>query len=123
MNQLATPGLGSWMAGRRAAGSGQLALAVVGFILVIAWLAELFLQTAAEVLEDTPPISHTWLGVTGVLVFLAAWLWALVTSLDLIRQAKTNTPCGPPPPLPPHASAPAANSGTTGSSDRGASGG
>ena len=35
LNQLATPGLGSLMAGRWLAGVGQLALAVAGFVMVV----------------------------------------------------------------------------------------
>ena len=37
INQFATPGLGSLMAGRYLAGSIQLLLALAGFTLIVAW--------------------------------------------------------------------------------------
>ena len=42
VNLAATPGLGSLMARRVVAGTGQLLLAVVGFCLIVGWMFELF---------------------------------------------------------------------------------
>jgi hypothetical protein len=96
LNQCATPGLGSLMAGRRVAGLGQLLLAVAGFILVIGWFVLFTLQTYNELVNGAPPKSVAPLGEVGALIFVAAWLWSLVTSLSLLREARANQPKAPP---------------------------
>jgi hypothetical protein len=79
------------MARRVWAGTGQLLLALAGFVLIVGWMAELFhrvfLQQSGEL---APPDSSGWMWKWGVLLFGAGWLWSLVTSLSLWRQAKTN---------------------------------
>jgi hypothetical protein len=76
------------MAGRRIAGLGQLLLALVGFGLITAWFAEVFIQYYNQINGDVPAHSVARLGEAGALTFIAAWLWALVTSLSLLRQAR-----------------------------------
>ena len=49
MNQLATPGLGSLIAGRRLAGGGQLLLSLSGFVLVTVWFWRLMLQFYGQI--------------------------------------------------------------------------
>ncbi|HOX57702.1 MAG TPA: hypothetical protein P5205_13720 [Candidatus Paceibacterota bacterium] len=88
LNQCATPGLGSFMAGRRLAGLGQCLLALAGFGMVIGWFVLLALQSYNELLNDAPPKSVAWLGVAGGATFIAAWLWSLITSLSLLREAR-----------------------------------
>jgi hypothetical protein len=99
INQLATPGLGSLMAGRYVAGSGQLLLALAGFGLVLAWFIALLTQMYQQIESDTQPKSVAWLGELGALIFAAAWLWALITSLSLVREAGANE-AQPKPPIP-----------------------
>jgi hypothetical protein len=89
VNQFATPGLGSLMAGRMIAGLGQVIVAVAGFALVVVWFVLTMIQTYKQFTEDAPAESHARFGETGALIFAAAWLWSLVTSLGLLRQAKT----------------------------------
>jgi hypothetical protein len=101
LNQFATPGLGSIMAGRRIAGAGQLLLAVAGFVLVILWFVKTVVQSYNEVIGGIPPQSRGWFGAAGVLVFATSWLWALVTSLQILRAAKQDEPPGVPPRLNP----------------------
>jgi hypothetical protein len=97
VNQLATPGLGSLMAGRYLAGVGQLLLALIGFGLVLAWFVALMTQVFQQADGDVPPKSVAWLGESGAATFVAAWLWALVTSLNLLRAARANEAQMPPP--------------------------
>ena len=92
LNQCATPGLGSLMAGRRLAGIGQLLLAIAGFVMVVGWFALLALQIYNELLNDAQPKSVAWLGEVGAAIFAAAWLWSLVTSLSVLREARANDP-------------------------------
>jgi hypothetical protein len=99
LNQCATPGLGSLMAGRHAAGIGQLLLAVTGFLMVLAWFILLAMQMYAELINDAQPKSVAAIGEAGAAIFLAAWLWALVTSLSLLREARSNEPASSTPPV------------------------
>lgn len=88
LNQFATPGLGSLMAGRRLAGAGQLMLAVAGFTMVIVWFVQVVVRAYHEILGGPVSAPHYWLGVGGVAVFIASWFWALGTSLKLMREAR-----------------------------------
>ena len=89
VNQFATPGLGSIMGGRLAAGLSQLSLALAGFVLVLVWFA-LTMQASYDIAfsnGDGPPKSYAWLGLAGAALFAAAWFWSLITSISLLRQA------------------------------------
>ena len=99
INQLATPGLGSLLAGRWIAGTGQLLLAVAGFVMVIGWFAGVMIQLYRQINGDPEPKSVAWLGESGAVTFAAAWLWALITSLSLLRETSgaTSLPPAPPP--------------------------
>ena len=91
INQLATPGLGSLMARRIVPGACQLALALVGFALLVGWMVEYsYHQFLRQMDEPVPTGSNNWLAIWGLIVFGASWLWSLVTSLSLIRQAKAD---------------------------------
>jgi hypothetical protein len=90
INQLATPGLGSLMAGRYLVGAGQLLMAVIGFAFVVAWFVLLMVQTYQQIDSDIRPKSVAWVGEAGAVVFAVSWLWALVTSMSLLREAREN---------------------------------
>lgn len=88
INLLATPGLGTMMAGRLWAGLAQLAIAVIGFGLVMIWFAVKFWSMLGN--ADSPP--HGWWQL-GLAIFLAGWLASAWSSYDLWRKAG--------PPIPP----------------------
>ena len=96
LNLCATPGLGSLMAGRRVAGCGQLLLAMIGFCMLAGWFALQALRTYNALVNDVESKSVAWLGEAGAAVFAAAWLWSLVTSLSVMREAQTTQPTLPP---------------------------
>jgi len=96
INQCATPGLGSLMAGRYVAGAGQLLLFLVGFGFVMAWFISLMLQMYQQFENGGPPKSVAWMAQVGWLACGIAWLWALVTSLSLLRQSRANEVAAPP---------------------------
>ena len=101
VNLAATPGLGSLMARRIVAGIGQLLLGLLGFILIVGWMFELFRRVFLQQLGDpVPPDSSGWMWKWGLLFFGAGWLWSLVTSLSLLRQAKADGQVEPKP-IPP----------------------
>jgi len=87
LNQLATPGLGSLLARRWIAGTGQLVLAVAGFILICSWFVSVIFALYQQINSDAHPHVANWLGWTGAASFALAWLWALWTSLSLLRDA------------------------------------
>lgn len=94
VNQLATPGLGSIMGGRLVPGIGQLLLALAGFALVIVWFVLNLVRDfdSMNAQGSLPTTSPAHLGEAGGLVFMASWLWALVTSLSLLQAAKRSSP-------------------------------
>lgn len=100
INQLATPGLGSWIAGHRLAGAGQLILACAGFVLFVGYFVLLVVASwrASELgTELALPPSVWW--KSGLVWFGIAWLWAGVTSLQMfaeLRRRAAASPAEPP---------------------------
>jgi 4a-hydroxytetrahydrobiopterin dehydratase len=98
LNLLATPGLGSLVARRWFAGTGQLTLAIVGFVIFCIPLFKILAQYYGLMFADTPPPPVKWVALFivtgfGAGLFVLAWLWSLVTSLSLLREApKANVP-------------------------------
>jgi hypothetical protein len=88
MNQLATPGLGSLMGRRIVAGAGQLAVFLAGFGCFLAWFIDEMRQYYSMMFSDQEPHIRFWLLWLGLGLALASWLWSLVTSLSLLREAK-----------------------------------
>ena len=88
VNQFATPGLGSIMGRRLLPGIGQLAFAVMGFVLVLFWFFMTLVQYYNQINSDAPVKSYARFGEAGALVFAGAWVWALFTSFSLLRVAK-----------------------------------
>lgn len=101
MNQFATPGLGSLMGGRILAGLGQLALALIGFGFVLFWFVETMKQYYSLMGEDIPvQVSYSRDFFAGAFVFAVSWFWSLLTSISIMRSAKTPVPL-PPGSIPP----------------------
>lgn len=103
INQFATPGLGSLMARRWVAGSGQLFLAVAGFGLFIGWFVQKMRVFYGQMFgTDLPADAGSSLLKWGLMIFVASWVWSLVTSIQLLRQApEENAPPTLPSRLPP----------------------
>ena len=87
LNQLATPGLGSLLARRWLAGSGQLLLSLSGFVLVTVWFYRLMLQFYGQMSGDVVVQPVGGIGLLGAGLFALAWGWSLATSLSLLREA------------------------------------
>ena len=97
MNQFATPGLGSLMGGRVIPGIGQLLLSLAGFAFIMFWFFRTMKEYYSLMGEDAPSVSSSYgrFFLAGAMLFGASWLWSLLTSVSLMRQAKTPEP--PPP--------------------------
>lgn len=89
LNQLATPGLGSLLARRWIAGTGQLLLALTGFVIILIWFAQMMMGYYGQMFSDAPPHQPaTFTGlILGAAIFTLAWLWSLWTSFSLLREA------------------------------------
>lgn len=84
LNLLGTPGLGTWMAGKRVTGLLQAVLAVAGFALVVIW----FVQWCTALLHGGRAAYLTYRGLgMGAGLFAIAWVWGLLTGLRLLKQS------------------------------------
>jgi hypothetical protein len=105
VNQLATPGLGSLLAGRRWVGVGQLLLFLAGFVIFMFWFGALMKQMYAEMVNYAPHHSVAWVGEVSVLLCGVSWVWSLFTSLSILHEGR-QTGDTQPPPLPPEVQKP-----------------
>ena len=98
INQFATPGLGSLIARRFVAGSGQLLLALIGFFLFIGWWVQKMRVLYGQMFgTDLPADAGAKLGKWGIIIFAAAWVWSLVTSIQILQNLpKDSIPHLPP---------------------------
>jgi len=101
INQLAFPGLGSILAGRRV-GYFQAAIMIAGFSLSMGFMLWFFIcalrglaaQDASHFAEQWRP--YAWAGQSGLALCLLAWGWALASSISMIRAAARTRPSDPP---------------------------
>lgn len=105
VNQLAFPGLGTLMAGRKGAGYAQAGLMLGGFFLA-AGFALWFMWASMRALTELnwsearwrAEIGHyAWTGWCGLGLCVVAWFWALVSSVGILREARQPRPPGVPP--------------------------
>jgi hypothetical protein len=87
------------MAGRWLAGTGQLLLALAGAALIVGWFWQVTRNAYNLWFNDAEPKSVGGLGIAGGLLMLASWLWALVTSFQILRSAKADESAKEPPRL------------------------
>lgn len=87
LNLLATPGLGTILAGRVFAGALQLVAACAGFVLILKWFYSLF-QTALAGSGSAP----SWEWQSGLALFVIGWLASAWSSLNFVRAASSQTP-------------------------------
>ena len=102
INQLATPGLGSLLAGRFIAGTVQLLLAIIGFCFFLGWFIQITGKTYRLTMNlPEQPEHYPWMGWTGVLIFFVSWLLAWPTSISVLRAARKAEAEKPPRPAVP----------------------
>lgn len=81
LNLLVLPGLGSLRAGLLYQGIGQIALAIIGSIIMLVWFVRELSQYYGLMFGDEKPESIGWVGLAGGVLIVLSWLWALLTSL------------------------------------------
>ena len=100
INLAVCPGLGSIVAGRWA-GFGQVIVAAVGVALAMVG-ATGFFTTWYQTLEMPIAGRPFWTAISGVVLFIAGWLWSLLTSIQVVKQTTRPTTLSqwgaPPPP-------------------------
>ena len=78
------------MARRFVAGAGQLLVFLGGFGMFLWGIIDELRQFYGMMFgNDEPEIRYTYLWV-GIVLAMLAWLWSLVSSLGLLREAKRN---------------------------------
>jgi hypothetical protein len=88
LGNLILPGVGTWAAKRRIAGALQLVLSQTGFVLMMSWgvwCVAVWTRTRELPTELGPLI---WLVLAGAGMFFGAWLWALASSWQILRDVR-----------------------------------
>ena len=85
LNLLGTPGLGSLIAGRWLAGTGQLVVFLAGFVLFCLWAFQNIVGYYRMAFGDTPTAADHGAGRVwfGVALCIAAWVWSLVKTASI----------------------------------------
>jgi uncharacterized membrane protein len=80
-NLLVLPGLGTFLAGRKAVGALQMTLAIGGFALTLVWIVAWGMAWVrlGEMPDGLGPKAA--LGLSGIGLFAAAWVCSLASSL------------------------------------------
>jgi hypothetical protein len=92
LNLATTPGLGSFLAGRRSVGLVQMLVAISGFVVLMLWFWDLarqfwsLLQSGDGAVQ--PDLRQL---VVGGGLFGGAWLWSLWTSISILRQSERDS--------------------------------
>lgn len=86
---LSVPGWGSFKAGRKFEGAGKMILGLGGLLLLIAFMVIWACRVAEAEVDDTTamPPPH-WLWKAGVGLVVVSWIWTLVTSISMVREAR-----------------------------------
>jgi 4a-hydroxytetrahydrobiopterin dehydratase len=86
INLVATPGLGSIFARRYFAGTLQLLLALAGFCLTTGWMLKA-VYNSVQTGETYDAAQPNWIWQWGTILFCVSWIWSLITSISLWREA------------------------------------
>ncbi|HUR44254.1 MAG TPA: hypothetical protein VMZ27_00165 [Candidatus Saccharimonadales bacterium] len=103
-NQLAFPGLGTVMAGRKMIGYFQVSIMVCGFLLTMyffCWYVGSLIQAPFQSNWNEQIFykelgRQKWFGIVGAAVCLLVWSWSLFSSMDILREARKHPPVLPP---------------------------
>jgi hypothetical protein len=105
VNQLAFPGMGTIMAGRRQPGYAQATLMLTGFFLVIGFAVWFFwcsMQALTQLNWTEARFreavwGYAWVAIGGLGLCGVAWVWALVSSVQILQGAKPDSALRVPP--------------------------
>jgi hypothetical protein len=88
---ISVPGWGSWKAGRKVAGFGEMFILVAGLFLLAIWFFEYMNRVVqSEVGETLPPVPANWLWQWGIGLYCVSVVWTIATGISLIREARVH---------------------------------
>lgn len=94
---ISLPGWGSYKAGRTLTGLGEMALAIAGFLLLVAWMFRWMVRISeSEMGGVLPSVPSPWLWRSGVICVVISWIWTAVTCVSLMREARDYEKSAPP---------------------------
>lgn len=101
INQFASPGLGTVLAGRVLVGALQFTMALAGVVLVFVWFFKFMVYYYGLINFGSAQgeFDQHWLALVGGALFVLAWFWSLITSLLLLREGSKNDAQRLPPPI------------------------
>jgi hypothetical protein len=86
---ISVPGWGSWKAGRKIAGFGEMFILVVSLFLLGIWFLKWVNRIVqSEIGDSLPPIPANWLWQWGLGLYAVSLVWTVVTGVSLIREAR-----------------------------------
>ena len=88
LSNLVLPGLGSYVAHRRVAGILQLVISQTGFALCLIWVILFVREWVHEGSMPEGIMPSMALGLTGATLFFLAWIWSLVSSVDILITSR-----------------------------------
>lgn len=86
------------MVGQRMLGAVHFLLSLAGVFLMMAWVGFYVYDWITHEAMPAGFGPHVWTAITGVVLFTGTWLWSLMSSLALVRQASATPPTGDSPP-------------------------
>jgi 4a-hydroxytetrahydrobiopterin dehydratase len=90
LNLFVMPGLGSLLAKRWIAGLGQSILVTAGSVMLFVWLFKVLGAYYDLMFGEAQPAPVGWIGITGGILFVVAWLWSGMTSFTLLQEVSGN---------------------------------
>jgi hypothetical protein len=104
-SNIALPGSGSLMAGRKSGyaqvllGIGGMVATVICGIRFLLWMLANWSRMHDPATDQIAVMSEMWLvlrwALLGMAIFGLGWLWALVSSYDIVRSAKNDSAAPP----------------------------
>ncbi len=101
LNQLAFPGAGTVMGGRRE-GYAQAIVMVIGFLLTMVYFAIIISSVMNSMLDPNGGMNEqqlhahfhrvAWAGKGGGILCTFAWFWSLISSISMLRNVQKDPP-------------------------------
>ena len=86
---ISVPGWGSWKAGRKIAGFGEMFILAVGLFLLGIWFLKwMNRMVESEIGDSLPPVPPNWLWQWGLGLYAASLVWTIMTAVSVIREAR-----------------------------------
>lgn len=89
MLNVTLPGWGTFKAGKKWTGMGEMFFALAGLFLLGAWMVKWMFRIAqSELGEDMSPIPSAKVWESGVACIVVSWIWTTATCISLMRGAR-----------------------------------